>query len=165
MTVLISIVVILMVPVAGAIGTQIHESESARLAQVLTSRHPVPALVIADSAATAIPRSAGSLTRVRWTVGGAPREGVVQSLDWRKAGDTTTVWVDDTGERALAPPDISDPALRAAIVALTVWGGVATAGAGLHALLRSWLNRQRYAQWQREFTQFADGGGKRPHHG
>ena len=159
--VLLSVILILLVPVAGAVGTGVHESQSAHLAKAIASRHQTTALVTADSTGLPDPYSAGSVTPVRWTAGGETYQDVVQSREWRKAGDTMSVWVDDLGRSTLPPPTPTDAALGAVIAAGTTWTGAAATAAMLLVLLRRRLNRQRYALWEREYERLADDDKKR----
>lgn len=163
-TALLAIVLILFIPIAGAVGTSVHATQMSYLTQALATRHQVTAEVVGKSTGSADPREMGNLTPLRWTVGNEVHETVVRSEDSRLRGDTMTIWVDDRGERVPEPPDSSDAALAAVVAAISVWLGAAAATVGLLTLLRIVLNRRRYAAWEQELDELADGDGKRPHH-
>lgn len=97
MTVLAFLVALLAVPVACAVGTAVHESQTTYLTEARAQRDQVTATVTADSAAVDEPYSAGTLTPVRWTVGFDTHVDSVHSQQWRKAGESMTIWVDHRG--------------------------------------------------------------------
>lgn len=163
-TALAIIFVALLIPVAGAVGTAVHEGQVTHRMEALTHRHEVTADVTADSVTAADPYTAGALTSVRWTIGAATHTGTVRSREWKKAGDKMEIWVDDSGLLSPPPPDPADPALAAVVMALSVWGGAAFAAAGFVTFVRRHLDRLRYASWQREFQQLPENRGRRRNH-
>ncbi|CAN5462716.1 membrane protein [soil metagenome] len=157
-TVLAFLVALLVLPVACAVGTAVHETQTTYLADARAQRDQVTATVTADSAAVDEPYSAGTLTPVRWTVGFDTHADSVHSQQWVKAGETMDIWIDDRGLLTSPPPDPADPVLAAVLVALTVWAGAATAAAAVVAVVRSQLNRRRYDAWEREFDRLPGNG-------
>jgi len=67
-----------------------------------------------------------------------------------KVGDQLRIWVDDAGEIALSPTPISQAGIDAVGAGAGMWCAVALALTTLAAMIRSPLNRLRYAQWERE---------------
>ncbi|CAN5885866.1 membrane protein [soil metagenome] len=164
-TVLAFLVALLAVPVACAVGTAVHESQTTYLTEARAQRDQVTATVTADSAAVDEPYSAGTLTPVRWTVGFDTHVDSVHSQQWRKAGESMTIWVDHRGALTSPPPDPADSVLAAVLMALTVWAGTATAVSAMVALVRYRLDRRRYDSWEREFEELPGNGGKRSNRG
>lgn len=161
-TALLAIVLILFIPVAGAVGTSVHDSQMTYLTNAQATRHQVTAEISGDSTAPIDPYETGSLTPLRWTVDGQVHETVVRTEDERVRGGVMTIWVDDRGERVPAPPTPDDAALAAVVAAVSVWVGAAAVTAAVLGLLRHQLNRRRYAAWERAFHDVVGGDGERP---
>lgn len=164
LTVLAYLVAVLAVPVACAVGTAVHDSQTTYLTEARAARDQVMATVTADSVALDAPYSAGTLTAVHWTTGFDTHADCVYSQQWRKAGDTMTIWVDHLGSLTSPPPNPSETVLAAVMMALMVWAGAAAAVAAMVALVRYRLNQRRYYSWERELEQLPGNGDKRSNH-
>lgn len=160
-TALTVVVVILMLPVAGAVGTAVYYSEAVSYARAAATYHSVAAEVTADSAGVSEPYVVGTLTPIRWIVDGQLRTDVVHSRHWYAAGGSMPIWVDDRGMRVAGPPNRIDPALTAVGAALVVCAAAIVAGAALLVVVRCRLDRRRYAAWDAEVDDIAGNGGGR----
>lgn len=152
------IVALCAVPVAGAVGTAVYDSRVHTFAAQRQRVHPIEATATGDS--TIIPSIYQSRfeTRVDWQVDGRHHTDVIRTPLEMKAGEHTTVWVDATGARSVPPLSDNDAVTEAVAVALTSWALVAGACAAMMALLSWRLDRARYAAWDRELEDLANGG-------
>ncbi|AQA05124.1 hypothetical protein BVC93_25030 [Mycobacterium sp. MS1601] len=157
-------ILVLFVPVAGAIGTAVHDSQTTYRTDALATRQERSALVTDNSVNVTAPSDTGSLTPVRWSVGDEIHEDVVRSKEWYQRGDEMTIWVDHRGVRVPAPPTPADAALAAVMAAVATWLGVAAAAALGRAMMQRRLDHKRYTEWDNELHQLADGDGKHPRH-
>jgi hypothetical protein len=151
-------VVVVAIPIVGAIGTAIHDSRSRTYAEQALTRHTVTATVTEDSTASVGPHTLRITTRSRWIAHGTLHS---DSLEWDhmvKAGDELTIWVDNDGNY-VGPPSptnrAASDALGAAVIILFSISAVAVA---LASVVRCRLNRRRYAEWERELRDLANGG-------
>lgn len=158
------VVALCAVPVAGAVGTAVYDNRVHSFAAQRLLVHPIEATATGDS--TIIPAIYQSRfeTRVDWQVDGRRYTDVVRTSQQMTAGDHTTVWVDAAGARSVPPPSDDDAVTEAVAVALTAWAAVAGACAAVMALLTWRLDRARYAAWDRELEDLANGAnGGHPH--
>lgn len=156
---LIVIVALVAAPIAGAVGTATNESLARQYAIDRATRHRVVATVTGDSILSPEAYEEPFLTPIRWQFLGGQHEGNVRTYRM-KAGDTTNIWVDDKGEQGAEPLTDENAATEAAVVGFALWltsVGIATA---LWMLLRSRLNRLRYAAWDRELDDLAGNDGR-----
>ncbi|AQA04634.1 hypothetical protein BVC93_21905 [Mycobacterium sp. MS1601] len=156
--VLAALVLVLFIPVACAVGTAVHETQTRYLAEAVATRHQVDAEVVEDSVHLRDMYSWGAVTRVRWTVDGRTRSDVVVSRESRKAGESLPIWVDRSGARTQAPEGSLLPSVTAVLAALTVWAATATVVGGLLAVQHARLTRRRYAVWEREYQLLTGSG-------
>lgn len=157
---LVFAIALLSAPLAGAAGTVIHDSLSHRVAQDRVSRHQFVATATQDS--TMMPQAYEKpfLTPIQWEFANTVHVGELRTSDSVKAGDKHTIWIDSAGNRSSEPLSDGDAAAEAVIAAVGLWFatiGIASAG---WALLRWRLNQRRHADWDREFKELADNGGR-----
>jgi hypothetical protein len=108
-----------------------------------------PEMLGMSDSRTVAPRAA----RATWQApDGTPRSGIVQVSRTDRRGDRIPVWVDDRGVLR-APPLERHPVGQAVVVAGAVLLCLAAALAGLSAIARALLNRQRERAWQREWLE------------
>lgn len=148
-------------PIAGAIGTAVHDKRCHAYAEQAASRHTVTAIAVDASASAVRPNSVTTVVNARWRIDGTEHVG---SLKWDqtvKAGDSLTIWVDRDGNCVGPPTPTSRAGAEAVGVAVAMWLAAAAVTAALTASLRSQLNRLRNAEWDREFQTLANDGGGR----
>jgi len=148
------------IPVAGAVGTAIHDAEHRADADLARTRHPISATVVEVGAVTTFDGIRIPMVRARWAAATGPR---TDSFPWRKKavpGEHIQIWVDDHGDHVGSPtplrPAVDAFTVAAAIVLLTI-----TLSASALALLRRHFHRARDAQWDREIRGLASEGGGR----
>ncbi|MFC9552539.1 hypothetical protein ACFTWF_16995 [Rhodococcus sp. NPDC056960] len=155
--VLVVVVVALMVvPVAGAVGTATYTRLTERAHQVAGSGRQVPAVLLDDPRPPPgeIPMrgpAGRDQAPARWVLEGTEHTGVVETDIGARAGQTVTVWVDADGN-FMQPPNSGTEsgieAISAAIMFLIL--GITGCGlllAGTHGALA----RYRRSRWQREW--------------
>lgn len=148
--------VLLMVPIAGAIGTVYYANSSERAQGERDTRQQVGAVLLEDSRPAApdddprIPRES-DYASARWFVDGVEHIGRLQTPSGATAGQEITVWVDADALPTTAPQSGIHAGLDGVALAVTVWfisaGSAITA---LYVLHRIGL-RRRMAQWDREW--------------
>jgi len=149
-TVVAIIVAVAVIPIAAAVGAAAYGSHSRLYAHEAQTRHTVAATVTESDVGTSQPHITTHVVRATWRVGGADRTDWFLTDRATKVGDQLRIWVDDAGEIALSPTPISQAGIDAVGAGAGMWCAVALALTTLAAMIRSPLNRLRYAQWERE---------------
>jgi hypothetical protein len=140
-------------PVAGAVGTAVHDAQSRAYAAEQQERHRVTTTAKPESGASPL----GRVVAARWPVGDVENAG---SFQWND-GTSSEVWLDRQG-RQVGPPAPSWHAdADAVIAAMGIWLSVTAAAAILVALVRRWLKHARSAAWNRDIAILVDDTGGR----
>jgi hypothetical protein len=145
------LVVLLAVPMALVVATVAGTDATQRADQQAATRTQVPAVLLADAAAT--PDSETGTLSVRtpatWRApDGSRREGMVATTPVATAGDTVRIWVDGDGERTRPPLDatgVASARIGGGLVTFLLLGALAGGG---HLLVCRALWRHRAHQWQ-----------------
>ena len=146
------------VPVAGAIGTAVHDDRSHAYAAERQDRHRVAATATADSQAS--PRGPVAV-QARWQFGDVENAGALTTDTSVKPGSSVDIWVDRNGRHVSAPAPSWQADVDAIGAAVAFWLSVCAAAALLVALVRRGLKHTRYAGWNREIASLVhDDGGK-----
>jgi hypothetical protein len=156
-------------PVAGAIGTAVHDTHARAYAEQSRDRHPVTAVVTDKPSATMIedaiatPEQTHTVVRapVRWRVDGVDHTETLKVDLEAKVGDRVNIWVDGSGHRVAAPMPKSQAGIDALVVGAGSWLGLMAGVEGLSALVRAGLRRRRDIGWDRELRMLVDNGGGR----
>ena len=151
------------IPVAGAIGTFVDDARTRIYAEEALTRHEVIATAFEDGVIVVQPPDISFTARARWSASGREDSGVVEWLGQAKIGDQQAIWVNDAGENVGPPTPPSRADRDAVVIAFAVWVGVACALGGLVYVVRRWLDRWRYAQWDRAINGSRDNNGRRNH--
>jgi hypothetical protein len=157
-----TLVALVSVAYAGALGTAVHDARSRVYIAQAQTRHTLTATATKDSAV--VPRADDSTaTRVtaRWQVDGTEHVGTFNWDHAVKFGDPLTIWVDRNGDRVDPPTPTSQAAEDAVGVAFVAWQTVVLATACLVWLGRSYLDRRRDSAWERDIRCLIDGSGGR----
>lgn len=157
-TAVVVAMLVLFIPIACAVGTTVHETQTRYLTEYRATHHEVSALVTDDHPGPAELYTPGELSRVQWTHAGRVRSDVMFSQEPPKVGEALTIWVNDRGERTPPPPDSAVPTLTAVTAAASVWLGAAAVAATLLAVQRLWLDRRRHALWESELRSLVGDG-------
>lgn len=155
------LIVLLALPVAAAIGSEVYARQLTVSAEQTSSRHGATAVLLAD--ATAIqyrvdgsPSQSVDAVRARWTLeNGDVREGVVLADAGSLAGDSVPIWLDDNGNAVEAPLSTTDAASVGIGTGAAVWLITGAVVAALFMFARMGLNRRRHAAWASEWETVA----------
>jgi hypothetical protein len=153
-------------PVAGAIGTAVHDTNARAYAAQLRERHPVTAMVIDRPTAT-VTEDESEQTHVvvrapvRWRVDGVDHTDMVKVDAEAKVADLVNIWVDSSGHQIVAPTPMWQAGIDALFVGTASWLGLMAGVAGLSALVRAGVTRRRDNGWDRELRALVDNGGGR----
>jgi hypothetical protein len=144
--------------VCAAAGVAVYGSHVRLYAQQARARHTVAATVIEASDQTHAPHTTGFAVRAIWPVGAGVQTHWYRTDRAVKAGDRIDIWVDSAGLPAAPPTSVSQAGIDAVGVGAAIWVAVALGLMACIAMMRSPLNRIRFAQWEREIRSLADGG-------
>ena len=149
---------LLAAPVAGAIGTTVHDARSRVYAEEAHTRRPIRAVItkIGHSTSVAHPYSNTTTVQARWNAEGIQQ---IDTLSVKRAvavGDQIDIWVNDRGERVAPPAPGSQAAVDAVRVAIFLWLMATGAAAALVAAVRWRINRRHDIDWEREIAGLAD---------
>lgn len=159
--VLVFATVLVVTPLAGAIGTAVYDSRARLYAEEAQTRHTVAATVIEDSTVIADGDAKVFRAGVLWHVDGLDHVGPVALTHEAKVGDQVAVWVDGSGDQVAAPTPTSQAGVDAMFSGAGAWLTVMAGVAGLSMFLHSRLSRRRYAGWDREWRALVrDDGGR-----
>jgi hypothetical protein len=159
--VLVFATALVVTPVAGAIGTAVHESRARLYTEQAQTRHIVAATAIEDSTAFVEQDVEAFRTHAHWRANGVEHFGSVDLAFATKAGDPLDVWVDASGDQVAAPTPTSRAGIDAMFAGAGAWLTVMAGVAGLSMIVRLWLTRRRYTGWDREWQSLvSDDGGR-----
>jgi hypothetical protein len=148
---------VIVVPIAAAVGTAVHDTRLQMSTAQAHDRHVVSARVLADSRTIVHRDTASFSATAEWNAANGSHVASVSTPEKAAAGDHVDVWVDDHGDQVAAPTPASAAAEYAVGAAGLMWFVVVATLAGSWALIRRWLNRARFAEWDRALTDFLDG--------
>ncbi|WP_167099729.1 hypothetical protein [Mycobacterium sp. DL592] len=153
--------VLLALPLAGAIGTEVHASRSAAYQEQVRTRHTVAATVLDDSTSTVRPYEVSFDVHARWYDHGVAHEDV---FGWDRpagVGEKLTIWVDEAGAYTGPPMPPRRAASDGIVAGVVLWLSVLTVVASVTGLVRFRLERRRHAQWDRGLRALVgDDGGR-----
>lgn len=149
---------LLAAPVAGAIGTTVHDARSRIYAEQAHTRRPISAMVtkIGRSADVVHPYSYTTLVEARWHAEGIQHVDTFSVKHAVAVGDQVDVWVNGQGEPVAPPAPGSQAAIDAVRVAILLWLMATGCAAALVALVRWRINRRHDTDWEREIGAMAD---------
>jgi hypothetical protein len=159
--VMVFVTALVVTPVAGALGTAVYETRTRLYAEEAQTRHTVAATAIDDATVIVEENFEGFRVQARWLVSGVEHVGSVDLAYDTKAGDQLDVWVDGSGKQVEAPTPTSRAGIDAIFAAAGAWLIVMASAAGFSVFVRSWLIRQRYTGWDREWQALVTGDGGR----
>ncbi|GAB3020280.1 hypothetical protein MBOU_21200 [Mycobacterium bourgelatii] len=138
-----TVVVLLGVPLAFAVGDGVHESRSRVHAEQEQNRQLVTAVVTSDKVQPQA-LSDPELVSVpaKWFAGGTEHAGLISAPRGVKAGDSVDIWVDADGYHVGVPH--RTPLDEAVAVGLSTWLSVAAVGAVVMAA--GWAVAERFRE-------------------
>jgi hypothetical protein len=157
--VLAVVVSLLAAPVAGAVGTAVHDSRRHVHAEQAQTHHTVTATVTDGTAAQQISRTNTITVQARWSAAGAEHTGAVEAPSSIKTGDPVEIWVDHTGSQVDTPSTSSRAAVDAVTAALVIWASVVAVAATVFAGTRALCDRIRFTGWQHDLDNLVGHGG------
>lgn len=146
-----SLVAVLTVPFAAAIGAAMHDQQLEVSVRQTAERHTVVAMVTADGALEAQPGRVRFGAPVRWSVGPTAHRGWLEAANRLKPGDRATVWVNNFGEQVGPPLSSEKVTMMAIATAALAWLVVVAVLYTAVCAVRWHLDRVRYAAWAREW--------------
>ena len=159
--VLLTVLVMVAAPIAGAVGTGVYSSHSAAYARQVEGRHTVTATAVRDSDLTVRPYTVTAIAHARWQDRGRIHEAMFAWDRATEAGERLTIWVNGAGDYAGPPPPRGRAASDGICAGAVLWLGVVTIAAMAFAVVRFRLNRLRHAAWDRALRDLVDDGGRR----
>ncbi|GGU50124.1 Rv1733c family protein [Lentzea flava] len=152
-------VALLAVPVAGAVGSELHARQQTQVSADQQTRQRAEAVLLENAPPVVRVDDRGTVletapVRATWHgPDGQERQGEVQAHYGAIAGTTVPIWIDRHG--GLTPPPLSaEGAVITAIgVALLVWSAVTAAFALLYLVIRFVHTRLRARRWDLEWRQ------------
>lgn len=153
------VVSLLAVPVAGAVGSELHarqqvqvesEQKTRQRAEAVLTENAPPSLRV-DDRGTVLETTP---VRATWLApDGQERHGEVPAHHGALAGATVPIWVDRHGGLTGPPLSGAGAAITSIGVALLVWGGTTAAAALLYLLTRFGHTRLRLRRWEEQWRQ------------
>ena len=156
--VLAVVVSLLAVPIAAAVGTEVHDSRRHIYSEQIHSRHTVAATVTADNAAQQDWPISTVTVMARWSVNGVEHTDEAKAALTAKTGDPIEIWVDNNGARAPIPTPTTFAAVEAVTAALMIWICVAAAAATLFSVIRAVCDRIHLSGWQHDLDRLVGHG-------
>lgn len=128
--VLVVAVLLVMLPVAWFVGSAVDNRLDERTRADLVAKQEVPAVLVENPTIGSWGSSqlspAIGRAEARWVVGGRTHSAQVPTEPGAKSGDTTSVWIDDTGSLVDAPTTPTENTSTAVAVGIIVWNTAAT---------------------------------------
>jgi hypothetical protein len=151
------VVSLLAVPVAGAVGLAVYDSNRDLYAQQALSRQSVTATVVDGAAGTDLRRDTVRVN-VEWYWAATRHTGVTRASPAVEAGDTVEIWVDEDGSMVSAPTPPTTATLDATVVAGFTWLVAAAVAVFAVVGVRILRARMRDDTWQRDLDRLLEGG-------
>lgn len=158
---LAALIAVVAVPIAGAIGTHVHEERTQLYAEEAATKHEVIATAAEDGTVVTRPKSITYTAETTWSDYGTWHHDTVTWPESVKDGDQQYIWVNQVGDYVEPPPPPGRADSEALGAGLAVWLGAAGASAALVYLVRCRLDRWRYAVWDREIYAAYNNDGRR----
>ena len=153
--------VLVITPVAGAIGTAVHESHARLYADQARARQQIAATVTGNPTSTIQANRVVITVPVHWRFDGIDHADKLEVEYAPKAGDRVQVWIDRGGDQVGRPPAASQAGTDALAAGAGFWLGIVAGVTGLTAWLRAVLARRRDSAWEREWQLLIKNGGGR----
>lgn len=160
---LAALLTVVAMPIAGAIGTVVHEERTQHFVEEAATRHQVIATAVEDGTVVTQAKGIAFTAEATWSDDGTLHRGIVTWPERLKVGDQQSIWVNQVGDYVEPPSPPSRADSEAIGAGLVVWLSAAGASAALVYLVRCRLDRWRYAQWDREISAAYDNNGRRNH--
>jgi Flp pilus assembly protein TadB len=151
-------VVLLAVPVAGAVGSELHARQRAQMVSQQETRQRAEAVLAQDAPPPVSVDDRGTVpekarVRAAWLgPDGQPRQGEVQANRGAKAGAVVPIWIDRHSGVLTGPPlTAGDAVINAVGAGLLLWGAATATAVLLYLLVRFAHTRTRMRRWEQEW--------------
>lgn len=152
--VIATVAMLVAVPVAGALATEAYADTSAEIRHENSTKTPIHAVIVDEPVKAATHRSEA---RVRWDETGRTGNAIVPVRERAQTGDRVELWLDGDGAPTTRPRDPVTAVVAGIGVGVFVLVGVWLCGWCLVRATTLLLNRQRGAQWDRQWRQMCHG--------
>lgn len=153
--------VLLAIPIAGAMATEVHDARSRALQAQPSTSHEIPATVVSDTVTAVKPYALDVTAKVTWRVGAVEHTGTVDVPRPMDAGQQLQIWVDDTGKMTSPPATQATATRDAVLTGVGTWVAVIACATLLFLLIRYRLDRIRSSGWDREIRHLVNDDGGR----
>ncbi|AMO63128.1 transmembrane protein [Mycolicibacterium phlei] len=157
----LTVTAVLLLSVAGAIGTAVYDGKSSDYAAERASRHQVAATIVDEPTSTSERNRLVFRAPVVWQHNGVAHTGTVEVAPSARSDDPVDIWVNDEGQPTLPPKPEWAASVDATMAGIGSWVGMVAGLAGLAGLIHTALARQRSRAWERELAYLVDGYGGR----
>ena len=150
-------VALLAVPVAGAVGSEVHARQRAQVVSEQESRQRTVAVLTEDAPPVQEVDDRGTVlesapVRATWTgPEGQAREGAVEAHHGARAGTAVPIWIDRDGGVTKPPLSAAGATINAIGVGVLLWSASTASVALLYLLLRFARTRSRLRRWEAEW--------------
>jgi hypothetical protein len=154
-------VALLAVPIAGAVGSELHGRQRAQAVSEQEARQRAVAVLAEDAPPVLKVDDRGTVlesapVRATWDgPDGQAREGTVQAHRGARAGTAVPIWIDRHGGVTKPPLSAAGAAINAIGVAVLLWGAATASGALLYLVVRFARTRARMRRWELEWERVA----------
>lgn len=152
-------VVLLGLPIAAAVGSEVYTAESAVSVEQQRTRHRAVATLLEDTPSSPAGTGLGvgaQAPRVpaTWQASdGTTRRGDVVANHDVKAGSTVKIWVDDSGAKVDPPMTSEGAVITAVAVAVGLWVALICLMVSLYLMITLVHKRMRLRQWAAEWAE------------
>ncbi|GAA1205487.1 Rv1733c family protein [Prauserella alba] len=150
---------LVMLPFAAAAGSETYARDQRASAVQARGLYRAEATLLADAPSlTPLPARAGTsadevAVRAEWRLAdGSRKVGTVRAEAGSLSGSTVPVWLDQRGDPTQRPQPSAHAMASAIGAATALWLGTVTVCVGGYWLVRKLLDRRRFDQWEREWT-------------
>lgn len=147
----IAVLALAVVPIAFTVGSVVHTQRAESALAEQRARYQVPATLQEDAPATGSDAEDG-IAKASWrSADGRLHTDGIAVPSGLHVGDTTAIWVDQSGAPVSQPRTLSSAAGDGAVIAVAVLSGAAIMLAGLHWLVRAVLMRRARKAWESQW--------------
>ena len=158
------VLAILLVPFAIWAGGATAASQNALIADQARSTHSIAAVTTGDSVTSSVATAdyipANTETApAQWNWNGQVHREDITVDETTPAGTSVDIYVDDNGDKTIAPITQSAADVAAVVTGIFTWFSIMSLLTIGFMLIRVWLDRSRDAQWDRDLRAFLDAHG------
>ncbi|MEV0947094.1 hypothetical protein [Rhodococcus sp. NPDC049939] len=157
---LLVVLAFVMLPLAVVAGAHTGDNQLALARQQAAEYSTVTATTLADASNASMnlrfASSEAYAAPAEWTWGTDTRKGNIAVYPGTPSGTHEKIWVDSGGNLVAKPITPTSARVAGVTAGVFTWFAVMTVGLSGFLLTRTFLNRGRYAQWDRDIRKFLD---------